>query len=150
MQLIRVERFTAISCNEFLFPHTVVNTRTHVRMHTYARTRCNPIFVQNTRYTAIVHYLVTENEEECFRLNSSPYAGGEQQGVEGEDGNANQQADYKRSRTLVEQQQRRRPRPQVEGGAASVANLLALCSASLDGQRYSFKISASADNESCE
>ncbi|KRZ60772.1 hypothetical protein T02_9217 [Trichinella nativa] len=77
--------------------------------------------------------LVTENEEECFRLNSSPYAGGEQQGVEGEDGNANQQADYKRSR--YKQQQRRRPRPQVEGGAASVANLLALCSASLDGQR---------------
>ncbi|KRX45690.1 hypothetical protein T05_14255 [Trichinella murrelli] len=92
--------------------------------------------------------LVTENEEECFRLNSSPYAGGEQQGVEGEDGNANQQADYKRSR--YKQQQRRRPRPQVGGGAASVANLLALCSASLDGQRYSFKISASADNESYE
>ncbi|KRY84999.1 hypothetical protein T4D_15258 [Trichinella pseudospiralis] len=39
--------------------------------------------------------LVTENEEERFRLNSSPYAGGEQQSVDGEDGNANQQADYK-------------------------------------------------------
>ncbi|KRY37613.1 hypothetical protein T01_4811 [Trichinella spiralis] len=89
--------------------------------------------------------LVTENEEECFRLNSSPYAGGEQQGVEGEDGNANQQADYKRSR--YKQQQRRRPRPQVGGGAASVADLFALCSASLDGQRYLFKISASADND---
>ncbi|KRZ43562.1 hypothetical protein T4C_1538 [Trichinella pseudospiralis] len=41
------------------------------------------------------------------------------------------------------EQQRRQPRPQVGGGTVSVA----LCSASLDGQWYSFKISASTANE---
>ncbi|KRZ97122.1 hypothetical protein T08_4322 [Trichinella sp. T8] len=122
----REKRNKSNTGQQFLVFRVLENGKAYLYSEVSSNTR-------NTRYTATVHYLVTENEEECFRLNSSPHAGGEQQGVEGEDGNANQQADYKRSR--YKQQQRRRPRPQVGGGAASVADLLALCSASLDGQR---------------